>query len=350
MGGLKMPFYHQVIEGFLSKAFDYEKNDRFKNTPKMKLDNSPIQTNNQGLDFIITKDGNFFKHNGVVQNEFCVTPDHNRKRVLSPNGKLLYHKHTFFEFIYVYQGSCQCFLDGIEHIFHQNQVCIMNTNTLHTMHVHPHSYILNVLISTRLFDEIFIQLMSGNDSFLSFFLDSIYNRKNKSKFYIFDLLPNSDCEFFLQKLISECIKNPHRKQQEKKSIFICLLYALSEQYQDSLEKPSSKSALNFATLIEYISDNYNTVTLENIADHFHYTANSMSRYIKKQTGRTFSDILRSIRLKNSYYLLSYTNLSIEEIADKLGYHERSYFEKIFKQYCGITPAEYRKKHTTLEKI
>ena len=49
-------------------------------------------------------------------------------------------------------------------------------------------------------------------------------------------------------------------------------------------------------------------------------------------------------------MLQVGKYTIEEIADKLGYHERSYFEKIFKQYCGITPAEYRKKHTTLKKF
>ena len=108
--------------------------------------------------------------------------------------------------------------------------------------------------------------------------------------------------------------------------------------------------ISLSLLIEYINKHYDSITLESLAQKFHYASASMSRYIKQQTGRTFSDIVRSIRLKNAYYLLSYTNLSIEEIADKLGYHERSYFEKIFKQYCGITPAEYRKKHTTLKKF
>ncbi|WP_069989162.1 AraC family transcriptional regulator [Massilioclostridium coli] len=334
-----MQNFNQIINQYLLNIADFIKKVGIKNI--LKYNNLPVKSK-QGLEYVVyTED---------QQNNIIVSPDLHRPKVLSPNGKLLYHCHEYFELIYVYQGSCQCFLDGIEHTFYQNQLCIMNTDTLHTMYVYPNSVILNILISTKLFDEIFVQLMSENDSFLGFFLDSIYNRKNKSKFYIFDILTDTDCEFYLRKLIVECVQNPDKKQQVKKANFICLLYELAEQYQDFLTQTSPDKNLEFSSLIEYISQHYKTVTLQDMSNHFHYTTTSMSKYIKKQTGRTFSDILRSIRLKNSYYLLSYTNLSIEEIADKLGYHERSYFEKIFKQYCDITPAEYRKKHTTLKKF
>ena len=161
---------------------------------------------------------------------------------------------------------------------------------------------------------------------------------------------NDDCKFYLNKIIIDCIQFPDSRQEVKKSNFICLLYDLAEQYKKALNQKSDDKKISLSLLIEYINKHYDSITLESLAQKFHYASASMSRYIKQQTGRTFSDIVRSIRLKNAYYLLSYTNLSIEEIADKLGYHERSYFEKIFKQYCGITPAEYRKKHTTLKKF
>lgn len=301
-----------------------------------------------------------FMENGmeytVFQEESClhnqtinILLDLHRPVVLSPKtGNLYYHRHTFFELFYVYQGSCEVYLDGEKHLFTQNQICLMNTNTLHTMHVLENSYVFNLLVSTKLFDETFVQLMNENDAFLSFFLDSIYNKKNKSKYYIFDLSPDSDGEFYLKKLISEHVKDPSSKPSVKKSVFICLLNELAEQYRDLLNQRSSDEGLDIAAIISFISQNYKTVQLASVAQQFHYTANSMGKFIKKQTGRSFSDLLRSVRLKRSFYLLSRTTLSIQEIANQLGYSERGYFEKVFKQYCGISPAAYRKQHSQHE--
>ena len=42
-------------------------------------------------------------------------------------------------------------------------------------------------------------------------------------------------------------------------------------------------------------------------------------------------------------LLQNRELSIARIAVQLGYNDQSYFDKVFKRYEAITPAQYRKK-------
>jgi len=43
--------------------------------------------------------------------------------------------------------------------------------------------------------------------------------------------------------------------------------------------------------------------------------------------------------------LLHTNLKVEDIAEALGYSERSKLEKTFKRVMGVTPASYRRLHT-----
>ena len=52
--------------------------------------------------------------------------------------------------------------------------------------------------------------------------------------------------------------------------------------------------------------------------------------------------LNSIRLTNAAFLLTETNLSIEEISHQIGYTNAYYFSRIFKKKYGISPLAYRK--------
>ena len=43
-------------------------------------------------------------------------------------------------------------------------------------------------------------------------------------------------------------------------------------------------------------------------------------------------------------------LTLNEIAQKLGYSSLKYFSKVFKQYYGISPKEYRDKYTQSQDV
>ena len=44
------------------------------------------------------------------------------------------------------------------------------------------------------------------------------------------------------------------------------------------------------------------------------------------------------------------NLSIRQIGEVVGYHDQAYFSRIFKKYCGVSPAEYRGEEVTDEPV
>ena len=97
-------------------------------------------------------------------------------------------------------------------------------------------------------------------------------------------------------------------------------------------------------VIAYISDHFSTVTLQQVAEKFHYTTSYLSKYIQKHTGKSFSDLVTSFKMEKARQLLLNTTLSLNDIASAIGYSERSYFERMFKRYYSVTPYQYRKMH------
>ena len=79
-----------------------------------------------------------------------------------------------------------------------------------------------------------------------------------------------------------------------------------------------------------------------ICDYFHYNQSYMCEKFKRVFGRTMTDYINDLRLARSAYLLSVSTYSLREICDLIGFNSLSYFNKLFKEYYGISPAKYRK--------
>lgn len=69
---------------------------------------------------------------------------------------------------------------------------------------------------------------------------------------------------------------------------------------------------------------------------------SFHRRFRQATGKTPLRYLRELRLDSARDLLRNSNLSVEEIAQEVGYADTSYFCRLFRQHSGQTPAEYRR--------
>jgi AraC-like DNA-binding protein len=74
----------------------------------------------------------------------------------------------------------------------------------------------------------------------------------------------------------------------------------------------------------------------------HVTPNYLNRLCKNESGQTSGDIIRKRVTVEAKRMLHYTGLSVNEIADKLGFESSSYFNTFFKKQTGTTPERFRK--------
>lgn len=107
---------------------------------------------------------------------------------------------------------------------------------------------------------------------------------------------------------------------------------------------SPNSSISISEIIDYLSKNYQSVTLKEAANHFGFNASHFSTLIKEHTGRNFSQIIREIKLGKSCQALKNPDLSIASICEIIGYDNPEYFMKVFKKEYGMTAGEFRKKY------
>jgi AraC-like DNA-binding protein len=93
---------------------------------------------------------------------------------------------------------------------------------------------------------------------------------------------------------------------------------------------------------KYMNRRYGSpITLPEIAQVVNMSEASFSRFIKAQTGFTFTENLVEIRLSNVARMLVSTELTIAEIAYHCGFNNMANFNKLFKRRRGCTPKEFR---------
>lgn len=126
------------------------------------------------------------------------------------------------------------------------------------------------------------------------------------------------------------------------------IYMFFNNESEKLDLIENNSAVNNEDMLikikEYIfSKITGDISLQQVADHFHYNMKYFSHSFKQLSGENFSSYVTNLRINMAKELLKNTDEKIADIAEKTGYSNLQYFMKIFKKTTGLTPAEYRQK-------
>ena len=99
----------------------------------------------------------------------------------------------------------------------------------------------------------------------------------------------------------------------------------------------------------YIKSNFedNTLSLNDIAKFANMSPSYLSALYKKNVGQGITDTIMGYRIEAAKGYLEKTTLSLKEISIKCGYTNQYYFSTSFKKQLGMSPSEYRDKHSKL---
>lgn len=113
-----------------------------------------------------------------------------------------------------------------------------------------------------------------------------------------------------------------------------------------LSRKNTEKVSSIAILIkEYIRNNVNqNITVSEISNHLGYNTDYIGKVFKNLEGITLKNYIADQRLKFSKDLLITTNLSVKEIASRLGYSDENLFIKFFLYHDNISPTLFRKMH------
>ena len=109
------------------------------------------------------------------------------------------------------------------------------------------------------------------------------------------------------------------------------------------DKESPFTPEEIVTMVrDYIHDHYTEdIDLNSIAQNLGFSSSYLTKIFNRFEHTTPTKFIRSYRMGIAKQLLEDRGLTIQQVAQRVGYNDQFHFSKSFKQTFGITPTEYR---------
>lgn len=97
-------------------------------------------------------------------------------------------------------------------------------------------------------------------------------------------------------------------------------------------------------IVDYVQTHYSAgVSLQPMAESLGYSKNYLCRAFKKATNMTIVNYMNHFRIGKALELIRFTDKTLIEISDMVGFNDFHYFSRVFKSVTGSSPGELRNK-------
>lgn len=230
-----------------------------------------------------------------------------------------YHFHIHYEMIYIEKGSLTLFTPHREYEVLPGELCIIPPLTAHKTIYH------NANVEHITFSKDYLVRYIAKNA-----LDSVNNSDEYIQF-ICDCNNPSIAKELIDKILL----------YEGKGAYIYILVALKEA---SLSlKSYSVPQRSLCTILEYIENHVESkFSLDEIAKNCRMTRFHVCRLMKYHMGITPSDYITFLKIRQTVEWLNFTSYTVKEISERLSFSSPKHLAKIFKDYFGMSPTDFRK--------
>ena len=266
--------------------------------------------------------------------------------LVSDNPVELTYRVPYFRLLYVLKGSIGIVVDQKEIEFFAGGAIIANPNT-HIVYrgTSQKTEVATIIFKNAFFTTTFLNDLIDLPLFYDFVIQGLDTTYQKSNYFFFQCSFGNFSHFLLLFLFKEII-NKKQKSAVKQSAFFLLLTELDQTKEETLvlKQSTLPSNLFIGEILKHINRNYFDVSLDQLAQLYNLHPNYLSVMIKNQTGKNFSEHLADVRIERASYYLRHSRLPIQQISEKVGYQDKSYFFRLFKKYHNCSPNQYRKQN------
>lgn len=244
------------------------------------------------------------------------------------------HYHKEFEFLVITEGAVNVQIEKESYTLQKGEGVFINSGFIHMisgMDKAEHGFIALV------FD--YSLLCCESDKIFTSYIKHIMNQS----LLLPILLPQEIC-IQIEKICSIFEQGSFGYEFYIKSLLYHNFFLLIQNARRVKAPVQSVKSSIIKTVIDYIKENYSkTISLQELADYVHTSREYLCRIFHEITGVSPVVYLNRYRIQQSTFLLLDSSLSISDIVFSCGFHNSSYFNKLFKRYMGCTPTEFKKK-------
>lgn len=249
------------------------------------------------------------------------------------------HIHDYVEMVYMCAGETRHTVNGTKIVLRSGELLMLGQHARQSIAPAGEGDIaVNFIVRPAFFSGT-LSYLGEEETSLRRFVVSCLTGENETGYLLFhvaDVLP-------IQNLIENLLYTLTEQIPNRRGILqatMGLLFAQLLNHTDALqfETPDQNAVLS---ALRYIEEHYADGSLTSIASRLHYELPYLSRLIRQQTGKNYTELLQEKRLSQAAWLLRNTDRKVDEISLSVGYENISYFHRLFAARFGCTPKKYR---------
>ena len=256
------------------------------------------------------------------------------------------HVHSYLEMSYVYRGSCPQTVNGEHLLLRENQVLLLDSDCPHAIGaLGERDITISICLESGFLARCLEDTREGNDWLTDFLITSLSEQADHNRHVLFNSEGNHRLRRFFQELMCEYLDPSPHAQNIVLHLFQLIIAELMNVYERDYvqsEQQRSASGVSAVEAVRYLQEHYITCTLEDAAKRFFVTPNYLSALLKRQTGKTYLQLVQEQKLAHAADLLRSGSCTVEEAARAVGYENMSFFYRKFRAAYGASPAELRK--------
>lgn len=251
------------------------------------------------------------------------------------------HIHNTSEIYQIIEGSCKMDIgkETVECV--TNDFIIILPNIAHSIYLtgkdtcsfrHIHFF-------SNVYAELSLEKLLGYPmdflSTLSFCCNSFFHIQADQR--ISSLMESIVSTFRKDSTIASAYSNLHLTE--------LLLYIIEQSGKDlsSFTQRHSEQDKYVAFALNYIRENYTSkIQIEEIARQLNISGRYLSKIFLSHMNMTILNYINTYRMNQAIDLIADTDLSMTEIAEKIGMNDSQHFSKLFKSTVGSPPSQYRR--------
>lgn len=249
------------------------------------------------------------------------------------------HFHNSIELVRIDKGNLKCKFVEDSIILHTGDVLLINRRVIH-------------------------QLQSNNGectfAYIQIDMDRYFSTlTNKAEYSVYSFMHSRNYVpymiFHEGSELHDVFFNIVQEYENKKSCYESYIYADIYRIRAIMQRhglfPVNEDNVNDKTInrllpaIEYAEKNYsNKISLDTASKTVNMDKFYFCKMFKKAIGATFIEYINFLRIQQSQYLLTNTDMNISQIAQECGFDSTQYFNRVFKKRNDCLPTTYRKLH------
>jgi AraC-like DNA-binding protein len=254
------------------------------------------------------------------------------------------HHHNQYEIYYVLEGSITIDIGGRIVKVRENHACILSKDIFHYLHYEPD-------IHKKYFAMIFDIAVHADGNSIGPDGSSEYadvseslHKIQKQGYYL-----TEQFNVNLQLLQIEKEIRERKLGWNTQSVFLCyhfFITVLRQLGNGNISDQDFSGHENLSMSIsKYIHKHYGEdINVGSVAEALHTTPRNINRIYQTMIGTTFMRNTNILRIAYAKAYLCKTDMTNEEIAERIGFSSSRVLYKLFKQYEGINISAYRKMH------